>query len=278
MSFHKLSENLFTLQNKIRSNPKSFIPYLTNQLEYFEDDIYYCKPDSNEKLETYEGKSAVIEAIAFLNKCKPAPPLELNSILSTSSQSHADDIGSNGLYEHVGSDGRSPLQRIKQKIQWSGYIGENLDFNNNTAEDVMFSFIVDDGLPERSRRNNVLSSECKNIGIGISEHSEFDICLVVDYLGEIINENRTENINSEKPKKTENLSENLPKHPDFIERISNIEEYDEIYDEDAPSNAIAVQVITEQVRNENQSFLRQVKVYHDNEGAIEVISKILNYN
>ena len=74
---------------------------------------------------------------------------------------------------------------MKEIVGKKGYIGENLDFNNYKAEEILFSFLVDDGDKERSRRNNVMSENCKNIGIGIADHKEFAICVVIDYVKDI---------------------------------------------------------------------------------------------
>lgn len=185
MSFKKLTIEIFSLHNQIRENPKTFIPYLEKQLEYYEDEIYYSRPNSDTKFETYEGKSAVYEAIQFLKNSKPVPPIVLKKCISSSSQDHAHDIGKYGLYEHIGSDGKSPLDRLNEIVGKKGYIGENLDFNNHNADEILFSFLVDDGDKERSRRKNVMSENCKNIGIGIADHSEFAICVVINYVKDI---------------------------------------------------------------------------------------------
>ena len=70
---------------------------------------------------------------------------------------------------------------------------------------------------------------------------------------------------------------NLPESQEFVKQIDNLEVLEEIEDEDAPSNALGVQVITEQVILNNQYFLRQIKLYHNNSGVIEIMTKILQY-
>lgn len=184
MSYETLIKEVFELHNKIRTDPKSFIPFLTSQLKKFDDLIYTrTDPEGEVDIETSEGKSVVSEAIEFLKKAKPREPLILNKRLCLAAQRHADDIGKNGLCESVGSDGRFPDERIKEHLSFSDKIGESLDFNCYTAEDILFSCIVDDGILDRSRRKNMFSLSYCAIGIGISEHSEYGNCVVFDYVG-----------------------------------------------------------------------------------------------
>jgi uncharacterized protein YkwD len=184
MSYETLIKEVFELHNKIRTDPKSFIPFLNSQLKNFDELVYRrSDPDSEIEIETSEGKFAVLEAIEFLKKAKPKEPLILNRRLCLAAQRHSEDLGRNGLCESVGSDGRFPDERIKEHLSFSEKIGESLDFNSYTTDDILFSCIVDDGISDRSRRKNIFSSSYCAIGIGISEHSEYGNCVVLDYVG-----------------------------------------------------------------------------------------------
>lgn len=184
MSYETLIKEVFELHNEIRTNPKSFIPFLNSQLKSFEGLIYRrIDPEGEIEIETTEGKAAILEAIEYLKKAKPKEPLVHNKRLRRAAQSHAEDLGKNGLCESVGSDGRFPDERIKEHLSFSEKIGESLDFNSYTAQDILFSCMVDDGIPDRSRRRNIFSASFCAVGIGISEHSEYGNCVVLDYVG-----------------------------------------------------------------------------------------------
>jgi len=186
MSYNKLIKEVFELHNNIRTNPKSFISYLESQLKNYDGEIYRrMDPDEMIEIETSEGKTAVLEAIEYLKKISPLPELILSKHLSLACQEHANDLGNNGLCDSVGSDGRNPDDRIKQMFKTIENIGENLDFNSFTAEDIIYSCLVDDGIFDRSRRKNMFNKSYSAIGIGISEHKDFGNVIVLDYIGGI---------------------------------------------------------------------------------------------
>lgn len=65
MNWKSFAKRIFDLQNKIRQNPKSFIPYLERSLKRFNGKIYTTE-DGCSAIRTEEGQVAFIEAIEFL--------------------------------------------------------------------------------------------------------------------------------------------------------------------------------------------------------------------
>ena len=63
--------------NRIRTNPKAYIPILEKYLENFDDNIL-TRPDKNECIETQEGPKAYKEAIEFLKNQKPIYEIEFD--------------------------------------------------------------------------------------------------------------------------------------------------------------------------------------------------------
>lgn len=183
----KFIVELLTLHNKIREDPKSFIPVLEKELNSFKGNIW-DKQIGNEiiSIETYEGKKAIQSAIDFLKKTQPVGKLELKDQISQIANDHALDLGKNGLFNSIGSDGSYPDQRINRQIEYKNSMGESIDFNFITPEDIIFSIIVDDGVEGRSRRINFFNQKFNYIGIAISDHPEFEKSCVIDYIGEIV--------------------------------------------------------------------------------------------
>ena len=60
-----MAKKIFALQNKIRENPKSFVPYLERSLARFNGSIHTTEDGCN-AIRTEEGPVAFIEAIEFL--------------------------------------------------------------------------------------------------------------------------------------------------------------------------------------------------------------------
>ena len=179
-----LKDSIITEHNRLRQNPKKYIPILEQQIHYFNKNLF-TKPGTNTAIITQEGPSALENAIEFLRKQKPIFPLIHDIPLSNASQSHADDISLNGIDSPIGSDGKSNEDRVNDYVKWDKAIAENIDFGNRTAEEVMLSLLIDDGDEERVHRNVMFNKQLKYFGVGVSEHKEYGICVVIDYIGEI---------------------------------------------------------------------------------------------
>lgn len=63
----------------------------------------------------------------------------------------------------------------------------------------------------------------------------------------------------------------------MLKKLGDLDQYEEIYDEDAADipNAVGVQIIIEHVRTKGRTFLRQKKIFFDQEYPIENITKEL---
>ena len=57
---------ILKVHNHLRTNPKSFLPWLENRLERFDGNVYQVEDDDLPDLMTAEGPKAVQEAIDFL--------------------------------------------------------------------------------------------------------------------------------------------------------------------------------------------------------------------
>ena len=185
-----LADQIFKLHNQVRTNPQSFINILEKYKSYFNENILN-KPSG--PIESIEGPIAYDEAVMFLKNQKPLPPLKLHTILSNIAEKHCYDVGK-GIYDHIGSDGKDPAQRIEQYIDWDIKCAESIEIGSNSAEEIMINLIVDDGVNSRGHRNNIFSSDFKYIGIACGLHSIHEICTVINYVAEIKEEKIINNI------------------------------------------------------------------------------------
>lgn len=64
----------------------------------------------------------------------------------------------------------------------------------------------------------------------------------------------------------------------YLKKLENLERCPEIDDDDGPEDAIGIQIITEHVKVGDKVFLRQIKIYHDEKGPIEIITKKFDFN
>lgn len=72
----------------------------------------------------------------------------------------------------------------------------------------------------------------------------------------------------------EENSINLPDDKRYQSKLNDLNNFDEIDDDEGPEDAIGVQIIFEHVRINGRKYIRQLKIYHNEEGPIETISKI----
>ena len=149
----ELTKEIFNLHNELRSNPTSFISKLRESLKYFLDKIYH-KP-GEDPIQTYEGSSAIEEAIEFLKSQKQVGKLIFDENITKACKDHAHDIGVKGLTSHEGSDGKNISERIEKYCEWDGACAENLDFGFRNAENIILNLLIDDGVKERNQRYNL---------------------------------------------------------------------------------------------------------------------------
>ena len=89
------TKRIFELQNKIRTNPKSFIPYLEKSLQRFNGMIHTTE-DGCSAIRTEEGQVAFMEAIEFLRSQQPLTILKWNADLTKAAKDHCNDLGKTG--------------------------------------------------------------------------------------------------------------------------------------------------------------------------------------
>lgn len=131
---------------------------------------------------TTEGRKAVEELLVALKEHQPCRPLRLEPNLSRSAQRHAEDARDHGITAHVGSDGSTVQARIEQEGEWWGACGENISLGHENAEDVVLWLLIDDGVPSRGHRKNILDPQHAHLGCSkLVEHKNAGKCVVLDY-------------------------------------------------------------------------------------------------
>ena len=164
--------------NHCRSDPSQYSSKLSKTLRYFKGNTYH-KP-GHQAVETEEGASNVLACINYLKSVRKVPPLAPSHALSLAAQRHADDIGPSGRTSHIGQDGSEPSDRVEKFASWSGHLGENIDYGNSSPEDIVLSLLVDDGVPGRGQRLNLMKREHKYVGVGFGYHAEHRyLCVLV---------------------------------------------------------------------------------------------------
>jgi len=181
----KLSLSILRAHNQVRTDPSSFIPKLEAMLPMFEGNKLRLSPQF--AILTKEGASAVNECIKVLANAKPIGPLkdDMPPGLVRAAKDHALDCGKPGGegLGHTGSDGSSSEMRISRYGDWKKTMGENISFGRTTGDDVVIQLLVDDGIPSRGHRKNILNPDFGVAGIYCATQPRFGCCAVIDYCG-----------------------------------------------------------------------------------------------
>ena len=173
------SDNIFNLLNQFRSNPRQLAHHLEKLKKYLDKKTNVLNEPDKVPIQMIEGEKVFNDAIKFLRKIQPLPPLEWDDTLCKSAQEHVNDIGPKGLLTYQSSDGTEPENRITKFGNYRENLGENIDFGPNDEIDVIVSMTLDDGEIDRPHRNNLFKNDFKKIGIACGPHkTEFEMCVM----------------------------------------------------------------------------------------------------
>jgi uncharacterized protein YkwD len=186
IDYNNFARDVLENVNKARTDPYSFVNILSENLKYFRGNIF--AKTGQDAIQTVEGRSAFEEAIDFLKAQSAVGVLSYNEHLSNACRDHVIDIGPKGLASHDGSDGSNVSDRIERYGEWDGALAENVEFGSRSAEDVVISWIVDDGLKDgRIHRRNLFHSTFKYAGVSVGDHKEFGTVTVMNYTAGVRN-------------------------------------------------------------------------------------------
>ena len=129
--------------NKIRRNPRCYVPKLEALLDKFDndDDSKLFNEDDDMKRQTKDGRTAIHKAIQFLNDAEPRDALDHNDLLDRAARAHVDDIGPKGDLQN----GDVKKRLLQHGRLWANY-GQCIAFRFSDAEEIVCQLLVSDGL------------------------------------------------------------------------------------------------------------------------------------
>jgi uncharacterized protein YkwD len=275
INYQELNMSIIQEHNKIRTNPKSYIQILEEQIKYIRDGILY-KPNDT-PIQTNEGITAYDEAIKFLQKQEPLPELIYDENLTKAATDHLLDIAPKGLVSHEGSDGKNVSDRIEKYCEWEVTCAENIDFGSKTGEDVVLSLLVDDGIKTRGHRANLFKADAKFVGVASGEHKEYETCVVIDMVGNTRPIGKPfYDIKNYKYQYPEGVNDTLEEKKKRKEEAILKRKEKNIYqrdDEDAPDGTVSVRITKSMTLFENK-VRRVTKKFYKLEDGSEYIVEV----
>lgn len=183
----KLAEEIIAELNFVRTSPRQYAAeVLEPRLKYFDGNMY-AEP-GKVRLLTQEGIAPLQECIRVLKNTAAAGTLALETGLCRSAQWLADDQARTGGLGHTGSDGSNLVTRISRYGTWGILCGENCAYGSVTAREIVVQLLIDDGVPSRGHRVNILKPEFKKVGIGFNKTGKaaYGAVTVMDFAGSYI--------------------------------------------------------------------------------------------
>jgi len=139
--------------------------------------------------DAYEGMAqedpdAVEEAIGFLMRQRPLPPLADDRRLAAAARDHVRTQGPRG---DVGHGARGSLgRRLQSEGLWAGLAAETISYGQRTPADVIRQLVVDSGVPGRGHRKDLFGGAFQAAGVACGRHAEWGSMCVIDLAGAIV--------------------------------------------------------------------------------------------
>ena len=166
--------------NRARADPAGYARELRRYRTYYRGNVVW-EPGNPVGLRTREGARAVDEAIRFLARQPPLPPLARAAFLARAAADHVADQGPRGSQGHAGRDGSSPAERIRRRGGGAyGATGEVIAYGPEDAAEVVRGLIVDDGVPDRGHRIVLFNARYRFAGAACGRHASWRHVCVVD--------------------------------------------------------------------------------------------------
>lgn len=158
--------------NRARTAPAQFARTLRDFRSGFSRDRQFTHFGSDQPFLSIEGTPAVDEAIAFMARARPLPPLASSPLLAAAAADHTDEQGPAGRVGHQSRNGRWPADRLTARGGGT-YVAETISYGAPSPLDVVIQLIVDDGVPSRGHRTILFDPQYQHIGIACGPHRTY---------------------------------------------------------------------------------------------------------
>jgi len=168
--------------NKVRSNPKRYSEeYIEELFTAFKDNLYIYP--GQDPVKSKEGIKPLMECIQVLRNTVPLPILSPAEGLAKASRILVNDQQFGGI-GHITRNGSTPQKRIEKYGEWNINSGEDIAYGSFEARQIVIALLIDDGVPDRAHRKNILNKRYKYAGVSYGKHPSYNSMCVIDYAGE----------------------------------------------------------------------------------------------
>lgn len=179
----KLEREVIHELNKVRTDPKRFAEEYMEELRAAFDGKTFTYPGQTPVLSA-EGIFPLNECIEVLKKTSPMPLLYPAEGLAKAAFYLADDQKKHGGIGHISRNGMTPQNRIEKYGEWDICSAEDITYGSFEAQQIVIALLIDDGVPDRGHRKNVLNPGFRFAGVSFGGHLTYQAMCVIDYAGE----------------------------------------------------------------------------------------------
>lgn len=137
-----------------------------------------------------EEPGAVEEAIDFLERQRPLPPLKVDRRIGSAALEHVRLQGPRGEVGH-GAAGSLGL-RLRAVGVYAGLSAENISYGYDDARQVVRQLIIDSRVAGRGHRRNIFGASYTTAGVACGGHRQWGAMCVIDFAGAVMERGRAE--------------------------------------------------------------------------------------
>jgi len=169
--------------NKVRSNPKRYAEEYMEELRAFFDGKIFTYPGQT-PIKSSEGIIPLNECIEILKKTDQMPILKPVEGLAKAADLLTEEQQKYGGIGHISRNGNTPQNRIERFVDWYICSSEDITYGSFEARQIVITLLIDDGVPDRGHRQNILSQCFRFVGVSFSGHPTYHSMCVIDYIGD----------------------------------------------------------------------------------------------
>lgn len=169
--------------NKVRGNPKRYAEEYLEELTGAFSGKLYTYP-GQETLKSQEGVAPLLECIKVLKSTEPMSMLQPAKGLTLATEDLLKDQQKYGGIGHITRNGQTPQKRIEKYGEWDICSAEDITYGSFEARQIVIALLIDDGVPDRSHRKNILTPCFRFAGVAFGKHPSYQTMCVIDYAGD----------------------------------------------------------------------------------------------
>lgn len=174
-----LADAIVAELNFARTRPQAYAETLRRHRASYRG-LFVDDPEEPASHTSREGVAAVDEAIAFLERQPPLPPLASAPLLALAAADHAEAQRRRGDIGHHSANGDNPGLRVVRR-GGGPYVAETIAYGFAVPIAVVRQLIIDDGVADRGHRAVIFDARLHHAGVGCGGHPVYTAMCVIDF-------------------------------------------------------------------------------------------------